>query len=50
MARYPFDGEHQAGILTPRQRQATMISLDSIAQTPTELLSDCSNCPCADAS
>jgi deferrochelatase/peroxidase EfeB len=36
--RYPFDGEHQAGILTPRQLQATMISLDSIAQTPTELL------------
>jgi deferrochelatase/peroxidase EfeB len=37
MVRYPFDGEHQAGILTPRQLQATMISLDSIAQTPTEL-------------
>jgi deferrochelatase/peroxidase EfeB len=37
MSRYPFDGEHQAGILTPRQLQATMISLDSIAQTPTEL-------------
>jgi deferrochelatase/peroxidase EfeB len=36
-ARYPFDGEHQAGILTPRQLQATMISLDSVAQTPTEL-------------
>ncbi|MFZ0385412.1 MAG: Dyp-type peroxidase [Solirubrobacteraceae bacterium] len=37
MVRYPFDGEHQAGILTPRQPQATMISLDSIARTPTEL-------------
>jgi deferrochelatase/peroxidase EfeB len=37
MARYPFDDEHQAGILTPRQMQATMVSLDSIAQTPTEL-------------
>jgi deferrochelatase/peroxidase EfeB len=37
MVRYPFDGEHQAGILTPRQLQATMLSLDSIAQTPTEL-------------
>jgi deferrochelatase/peroxidase EfeB len=37
MVRYPFDGEHQAGILTPRQLQATMIALDSIAQTPTEL-------------
>jgi deferrochelatase/peroxidase EfeB len=35
--RYPFDGEHQAGILTPRQAQAAMISLDSVAQTPTEL-------------
>jgi deferrochelatase/peroxidase EfeB len=37
MVRYPFDGEHQAGILTPRQLQSTMISLDSIAQTSTEL-------------
>src|ERR1700722_17746070 len=37
MVRYPFDGDHQAGILTPRQRQATMVSLDSIAQTRTEL-------------
>jgi len=35
--RYPFDGEHQAGILTQRQLQAAMISLDSIAQTPTQL-------------
>jgi deferrochelatase/peroxidase EfeB len=37
MVRYPFDGEHQAGILTPRQLQAAMVSLDSIAQTPTQL-------------
>jgi deferrochelatase/peroxidase EfeB len=37
MVRYPFDGEHQAGILTPRQLQTTMISLDSIAPTSTEL-------------
>jgi deferrochelatase/peroxidase EfeB len=35
--RYPFDGDHQAGILTPRQLHATIISLDSIAQTPTQL-------------
>ena len=26
-----FDGEHQAGILTPRQAQATFVALDSIA-------------------
>jgi deferrochelatase/peroxidase EfeB len=37
MVRYPFDGEHQAGILTPRQPQAAVLSLDSIAQTPTQL-------------
>jgi len=37
MVRYPFDGVHQAGILTPRQTQSTVIALDSIAQTPTEL-------------
>ncbi len=27
----PFDGPHQAGILTPRQDQATFLALDSIA-------------------
>ncbi len=37
MVRYPFDGRYQAGILTPRQPQAAMLSLDAIAQTPTEL-------------
>src|ERR1700722_9150741 len=37
MIRFSFDGTHQAGILTPRQPQAAMLSLDSIAQTPTEL-------------
>jgi deferrochelatase/peroxidase EfeB len=29
--RWPFDGVHQSGILTPRQPQATFIALDSIA-------------------
>jgi deferrochelatase/peroxidase EfeB len=29
----PFDGEHQAGILTPPQVQATFAALDSIAPT-----------------
>jgi deferrochelatase/peroxidase EfeB len=37
MVRYPFDGIHQAGILTPRQTQSTVVALDSIAQTPTQL-------------
>jgi deferrochelatase/peroxidase EfeB len=27
----PFDGPHQAGILTPRQSQATFVALDSVA-------------------
>jgi deferrochelatase/peroxidase EfeB len=30
-ARIPFDGEHQSGILTARQDQATLLALDSIA-------------------
>jgi len=30
-AAVPFDGPHQAGILTPRQAQATVLALDSIA-------------------
>ncbi|HUB76834.1 MAG TPA: Dyp-type peroxidase, partial [Solirubrobacteraceae bacterium] len=30
-ARVPFAGRHQAGILTPRQDQATVIAFDSIA-------------------
>jgi deferrochelatase/peroxidase EfeB len=29
--RIPFDGPHQAGILTPAQAQATFVALDSIA-------------------
>jgi deferrochelatase/peroxidase EfeB len=29
--RIPFDGAHQAGILTPAQAQATFVALDSIA-------------------
>jgi deferrochelatase/peroxidase EfeB len=29
--RVPFDGPHQSGILTPAQRQATFVALDSIA-------------------
>jgi deferrochelatase/peroxidase EfeB len=28
--RVPFDGRHQAGILTPRQNQATFVALDSL--------------------
>jgi deferrochelatase/peroxidase EfeB len=35
--RHPFDGVHQGGILTPRQMQSTVLALDSIAQTPTQL-------------
>jgi deferrochelatase/peroxidase EfeB len=31
--RVPFTGRHQAGILTPRQDQATFVALDSIAPT-----------------
>lgn len=30
-ARIPFDGPHQAGVVTPRQDQATFVALDSIA-------------------
>jgi deferrochelatase/peroxidase EfeB len=30
-ARIPFDGPHQAGVLTTRQDQATFVALDSIA-------------------
>lgn len=30
-ARIPFDGPHQAGVLSPRQDQATFVALDSIA-------------------
>jgi deferrochelatase/peroxidase EfeB len=30
-ARIPFDGPHQAGVLTPRQNQLTLVALDSIA-------------------
>jgi deferrochelatase/peroxidase EfeB len=33
----PFDGPHQAGILTERQAQATFIALDSVAPNTTEL-------------
>ena len=36
-ARNPFDGPHQAGILQPRQNQATFLALDSIAPN-TEVL------------
>jgi deferrochelatase/peroxidase EfeB len=30
-ARIPFDGPHQAGILTPKQDAATFVALDSVA-------------------
>jgi deferrochelatase/peroxidase EfeB len=33
----PFDGEHQAGILTPRPNQAGYVALDSVAQNSSEL-------------
>lgn len=31
LTRVPFDGAHQAGILTPAQAQATFVALDSVA-------------------
>jgi deferrochelatase/peroxidase EfeB len=37
LARVPFEGAHQAGILTPRPNQATFLALDSVATTPAEL-------------
>ncbi len=36
-AREPFEGEHQAGILTPSPAQATLIALDAIAPNRGEL-------------
>ena len=30
-SRYPFDGDHQSGILEPRQSEATVVALDSVA-------------------
>jgi deferrochelatase/peroxidase EfeB len=30
MVRYPFDGAHQSGILTPRQMQSACVSLDAV--------------------
>ena len=33
----PFDGRHQAGILTPRPNQASYVALDSVAQNASEL-------------
>ncbi|HKR24062.1 MAG TPA: Dyp-type peroxidase domain-containing protein, partial [Allosphingosinicella sp.] len=35
--RVPFEGTHQAGILTPRPRRAIFASFDAIAPSPTEL-------------
>jgi deferrochelatase/peroxidase EfeB len=35
--REPFDGARQSGILTPRQAEATFVSLDSIAANRTDL-------------
>lgn len=35
--REPFDAAHQAGILTPRQAQATFVALDSVAPNTIEL-------------
>lgn len=37
LVRYPFDGTHQAGILTPRQTQAACLSLDATAANRDEL-------------
>jgi deferrochelatase/peroxidase EfeB len=37
LERVPFEGAHQAGILTPRANQATFLALDSVATTPAEL-------------
>jgi deferrochelatase/peroxidase EfeB len=37
-ARRPFDGVHQAGILTPPAGFATVVGLDSIANSRTELV------------
>jgi deferrochelatase/peroxidase EfeB len=37
--RIPFDGPHQAGILTPRQNEATFVALDSIAPNQDVLFS-----------
>jgi deferrochelatase/peroxidase EfeB len=38
MVRHPFDGVHQAGILTPRQMQAACLSLDAVAPNRDQLL------------
>jgi deferrochelatase/peroxidase EfeB len=35
--RVPFEGEHQAGILTPRPQQAIFVALDAIAPSRAEL-------------
>jgi deferrochelatase/peroxidase EfeB len=37
VTRIPFDGPHQAGILTPRQDQMTVVALDSIAPSSVQL-------------
>jgi deferrochelatase/peroxidase EfeB len=36
--RVPFDGPHQAGILTPGQAQATLVALDSVAPDRSTLM------------
>ena len=36
--RVPFDGPHQAGILTPAQAQATLVALDSISPDRSTLI------------
>jgi deferrochelatase/peroxidase EfeB len=35
--RFPFDGRHQAGVLTERQPYAIMMALDAITDSPAEL-------------
>ena len=37
--RVPFDGPHQAGVLTPAPAQATFLALDSVAANRADLAS-----------
>jgi deferrochelatase/peroxidase EfeB len=41
--RVPFDAEHQAGILTPAQAQASFVALDSIAPNRSTLIAALQN-------
>ena len=38
LVQVPFDGEHQAGIITPRPAQATYVALDSVASNLGQLI------------